>query len=115
MTTRKQSNEQCKTCPFNADSSTDSIPGYDSGKHDALGEITLEEDHEIDYSKLEKPIKIMACHGRDEQACIGWVKNQLDVGNVLVRISMCLGSLQSLEFPLKMQGRQVKSFDETYK
>lgn len=116
MTNKKlAANQQCKTCPFKKSSTVSEIPGYCPKQHEDLREITLEEGHETNYSKLSEPAKVMACHHRHDKMCIGWANHQLGVGNVRLRLSFSLGKHDDIEFPLKLDGTQVDTFDQTFK
>ncbi len=50
--------------------------GYNIDKHTAL-EATIREGLE----SMTGPLRIMACHATQETHCVGWLMNQLGVGN----------------------------------
>jgi hypothetical protein len=109
----KKDNSQCTSCPFRVDSSVEDIPGYDLQKHEDLRKITVEAGHEPDYTQLNKQAKIMACHNRELKPCIGWVNHQIKADNIGLKVNIALGALGDI-FPLKLKGRQVKTFDDTF-
>jgi len=73
--------KQCEKCPWRVDVDPNDIPnGYSRELHAAL------EDTIATLGVLDTPggLRMMACHdtpeGR-EQACVGWMMNQLGPGN----------------------------------
>jgi hypothetical protein len=90
------------------------IPNYDPDQNESLRSITIEEGHETDYAELIQPCKVMACHHRPNGLCIGWAANQIEVGNVAFRLNIARG-LHTESFPLKTVGKQVGTFQETFK
>jgi hypothetical protein len=107
-------NKQCSSCPFRVVTTVSEIPNYDPDQHESLRDITLEEGHETDYTKLGEPSKVMACHHRPEGLCIGWAANQIKIGNVGFRLNIASG-LHNESFPLKTVGKQVENFQQTFK
>lgn len=72
--------KQCKKCPWKTTTNPLDIPdGYCELKHQNLKE-TIAEYGEVNMGVM----KVMACHhsnGEDEMYCVGWLNNQLGVGN----------------------------------
>lgn len=100
--------KQCKACPWKLSTNphTDIPGGYDSAKHAKLINCTG------GLEALGKPIRAMACHesppGR-EQACVGWVANQLGPGNnIALRMQAMDGRFAGLE----TDGEQYNSLRE---
>jgi len=110
-----QDNAQCSNCPFKKTSSTASIPDYNLQDHENSRDITLEEGEEFDLRKINEPFRTMACHGRNKKACIGWINHQMEVGNVGLRLSFGRGLYPNIKFPLVLDGKQVETFNETFK
>lgn len=101
---------QCAKCPWRVDVDPNEIPnGYSFDKHVALNS-TIAKDG--DYSGLTSPeIHIMACHEMHNTHCIGWLMNQLGVGNnIALRLHMMrcenAGSLKTI-------GEQHQRFQDT--
>lgn len=106
---------QCKGCPWRKDvNPLDDIPnGYCPEKHAAL-ESTISKAGELQVGSLQ----LMACHEcpvGQEQACVGWMHNQLGSGNNIglrmwfsrqVRAGKITG-------PLKVVGEQHECFEDT--
>jgi len=64
--------KQCKTCPWKANSTVADIPNYSIDRHKNL--INTIADDTGNLSKINEPLKIMACHystDNKESACIG--------------------------------------------
>lgn len=77
---------QCAKCPWRKSTDPRKIPnGYSVKKHKALkGTIA-----EGLRSMFTPRLRIMACHEEHEAHCVGWLVNQLGVGNNIgLRLSM---------------------------
>lgn len=105
MATGFERTKQCAACPWRKDCDPDrDIPGgYSRDKHVALRR-TLEPDGPL-----------MACHetpvGRD-QACVGWIKFQLEQGhNLKPRLAVVSGLFDPRK--LEVFGEQHQSFEDT--
>jgi hypothetical protein len=100
--------KQCRNCPWRKDSDLSKITGYSRDQHYGL-ESTIAKEGDFNIAKL----KIMACHESTESTpehCIGWVHNQLGVGNNIgLRIAMARGDFTDIE----VFGEQFKTFEET--
>ena len=102
--------KQCKTCPWIIGNDPFDIPNYDSDLHEALKDTISREA----VFNTENELKIMACHYSKEGCenyCIGWLHNQLGVGNNLgLRIKMmkCENAGN-----IEVVGEQHKEFNDT--
>ena len=98
--------KQCSKCPWKVSTNPNRIPnGYSVEKHEALrGTIS-------DGSYCPGPIRVMECHESvNEEHCIGWVHNQLGVGNNIgLRIRFMKYDLSNME----VYGEQHEHFDQT--
>ena len=102
---------QCAKCPWKVGVNPHEIPdGYCETKHKNL-ESTIAKGIDLD---LNKPLHIMACHHSkddDMQHCVGWVNNQLGVGNNIgLRIQMI--NCENIG-DLKVKGKQCDKFEDT--
>jgi len=105
--------KQCAKCPWKVSTNPHEIPdGYCEIKHANL-KNTIAKEASLE-SLNQKEMHVMACHhsnGRDEMYCVGWLHNQLGVGNnIALRIQMLrcenIGKL-------KIVGEQHKKFEDT--
>lgn len=101
---------QCAKCPWKVSTDPHDIPdGYCEVKHARLSD-TIAKEGEINLGIL----KVMACHhsnGSDEMYCIGWLNNQLGIGNNIglrIRMRDC-ENLRSI----KVHGEQHEKFENT--
>lgn len=86
----KQTN-QCSKCPWRVDVNPHEIPnGYDLDKHKQL-QNTIATTCNLKHENQNK-IHVMACHEspvEDQRFCIGWLHNQLGIGNnIALRLHM---------------------------
>jgi len=98
--------KQCKKCPWRTDVDPHDIPdGYCENKHRAL-EKTIARNGEIISSR-----PAMACHETDDAHCIGWLVNQLGIGNnIALRMQMfSCGNRDQI----KVVGEQHDRFEDT--
>ena len=103
--------KQCTTCPWIKKNNTSSIPNYNREKHCNL-ECTISRSV---GDNIVGDITFMACHKSDEGneiTCIGWLYNQLGVGNNIGLRLMARGCENLSE--MEVVGEQVNSFDETF-
>lgn len=81
MPVRLSRTKQCEKCPWKVSTNPYDIPdGYSVEKHKALDSTIAKNDGY--YPDLE--FTVMACHEStpaDPQSCVGWLHNQLGVGN----------------------------------
>lgn len=101
--------KQCKTCPWIKGNDPFNIPnGYSEELHKNLDQ-TIAQDLRFGCS-----LKSMACHYSnkdDENYCIGWLNNQLGVGNNIgLRFKMM--DYSNLK-DVKLLGEQHSSFEDT--
>jgi hypothetical protein len=99
---------QCAKCPWKVSTNPHEIPnGYCETKHANL-ECTIAKEGTI------KPLIAMACHHSKEgkeQFCVGWLHNQLGVGNnIMLRIQM--RQCENLG-KLRIVGEQHENFEDT--
>lgn len=104
--------KQCAKCPFKVSTNPFDIPdGYCEVKHKNLKKTIAEQDS-IDYTS--KQLNVMACHHSYENNpmyCIGWLHNQLGVGNnIMLRIKML--SCENID-EIKVYGKQHENFEDT--
>lgn len=102
--------KQCKKCPWRADADPYEIRGYSAERHRRLARTIATPD----TTPTTAGVRLMACHesprGRD-QACAGWLHNQLGVGNnVALRLAARLGDFDASH---EIDGPQKASFEET--
>lgn len=103
--------KQCAKCPWKVSTNPYEIPdGYCEVKHSKL-DVTINSGIETIYSDV---LHAMACHhstGDDKMYCVGWVHNQMGVGNnILLRLKMmnCENAKD-----IKVFGEQHKNFEDT--
>jgi hypothetical protein len=103
--------KQCDKCPWKVTTDPNDIPNnYCELKHAALS-ITISDGM---FNINQKTMHVMACHhsdGEDNMYCVGWLHNQLGVGNnIMLRIKMMdcnnIGKL-------KIVGEQHEYFEDT--
>jgi len=102
--------KQCDKCPWKVSTDPFDIPdGYCPTKHANL-KNTIAKEGEITFGVQNA----MACHhstGSDEMYCVGWLHNQLGVGNNIgLRIKMM--RCENIK-DLKIVGEQHRRFEET--
>ena len=102
---------QCDKCPWKVTTDPFDIPdGYCPVKHKAL-EKTIAKAGEINIGGTQL---VMACHhsdGNDEMYCVGWLNNQLGVGNNIgLRIQMM--RCENIR-DMKVVGEQHERFEDT--
>jgi hypothetical protein len=102
---------QCKKCPWKKDTNPFEIPdSYCDIKHENLRN-TIANPSEVNVGGN---LNAMACHESDigkEDYCIGWLNNQLSVGNNIgLRIQMMHYKNAK---DIKVIGDQHKTFEET--
>lgn len=102
--------KQCKKCPWKVSTNPHDIPdGYCELKHANLSK-TIAEPGRLNLGRMN----VMACHhstGSDHMYCVGWLHNQLGVGNNIgLRISMM--KCENIK-DMKVYGEQHKRFEET--
>ena len=80
MTWKLKRTKQCKKCPWRKDVNPRDIPnGYCETKHKNL-ESSIAKEGDLSFL-ASNTLTIMACHETDDAHCIGWLVNQLGVGN----------------------------------
>jgi hypothetical protein len=107
-------NVQCKACPWRKDvKPIKDIPGgYCENKHKALDSTIA---NPGDLRGLAGPLRVMACHESPigaERACVGWVHNQLGVGN---NIALRLQARDGRYNDFRTVGKQWQTLKETLK
>ena len=102
---------QCAKCPWKVGTDPTEIPnGYDAEKHARL-DGTIATPGEL---RLRGKLRIFACHestkGR-ELPCVGWLVNQLGVGNnILLRLACSQGLVDA---NVRTVGPQHDCFEDT--
>lgn len=103
---------QCKACPWkkSTDPERDIPAGYCRDKHAALAETIADPGNVAELSR-QRPV--MACHEASlgaEYPCVGWLHNQLGVGNNLaLRMAARDGRYSSIQ----VEGAQHSTFADT--
>ena len=111
MTTWKlKRTKQCAKCPWKVSTNPHEIPdGYSEKAHCDL-KRTIATDTSIKMGGMH----VMACHHsipEDEEHCIGWLHNQLGVGNNIgmrLRMMTCENAKD-----IKIYGDQHTKFEDT--
>ena len=110
---------QCPKCPWRKSAKPREIPnGYCEIKHKNLADTIVEPQGKVEQVQkqlLSKELHAFACHetginGSEQEYCIGWVKNQLQHNNILLRIKF-LDCENAAE--MRTIGKQHKSFEDT--
>lgn len=101
--------KQCESCPWKVTTNPETdIPGYSVERHRNLS-CTI-----ADGPYLHTNLRPMACHKTSpgqEQMCVGWLHNQLGVGN---NISLRLAALKDRTlFDYELDGEQHERFEDT--
>jgi hypothetical protein len=103
--------KQCAKCPWKVKTNPHEIPdGYSVDRHKNLS-CTIAEQNSNPFATT---IQVMACHHskpKREQYCIGWLHNQLGIGNnITMRIKMihCENASE-----IKVYGEQHRRFEDT--
>ncbi len=100
--------KQCAKCPWKLSTDPNDIPnGYSEAKHKNLKKTINSGMRSIGGIQ-----SVMGCHEEDEAHCIGWLVNQLGVGNNLgLRMRMLKHDLSRVE----VFGEQHETFEGTLK
>jgi hypothetical protein len=108
---------QCKNCPWRKDADLNKIPDYCPIKHRNLkstiqdNKLQSIEDFE---AALSKKARVMLCHNATTQeikdACVGWIRNQLENNNIQLRLAMrkCENASE-----IRVIGEQYPNFEDT--
>lgn len=103
---------QCAHCPWRMATDPHDIPnGYTEEQHAALAATIAPQDMLEQLASLDEPLRVMACHERHEDHCVGWLVNQLGPGNNLalrLRMRTCTNGDR-----LRLRGAQHATFAET--
>ena len=104
--------KQCKTCPWKVSTRLEDIPLYDPEAHRGLADTIAPPGEIIPTSGL----RIMSCHyspDNDPYHCIGWLHNQIGIGNNLalrIRMLSCANGHE-----IEIHGPQHECFEDTFK
>ena len=102
---------QCAKCPWKIDTDPHDIPnGYCEVKHGNL-EKTIAKEGDFSFGGS---LNIMACHHSndvDMEHCVGWVENQLGVGNN-IGLRLLMMNCENIR-DLKVVGAQHERFQDT--
>ena len=108
---RLKRTKQCAKCPWKKCVNPHDIPnGYDAEKHKNLKGTIADRDNPLNsLGNAER--RVMACHETENAHCVGWLHNQLGVGNNLgLRLTMLncenIGKLEVI-------GEQHENFEQT--
>ncbi len=104
MKWRLKRTSQCAKCPWRKSVDPRTIPrGYCERKHEGLASTIAKP---ADLSSLQSnTLRIMACHESHDAHCIGWLVNQIGVGNNLA-LRMHMMSCEN--------GRSIKTIGEQH-
>lgn len=111
--------KQCDKCPWRVDVNPYDIPnGYTRDRHcdlaETIAKIARTNEEIVEAISSHRPLKMMACHespiGRDDP-CLGWLNNQLGVGNNL-KLRLHMLNCSNLR-DLVLVGEQHPSFEDT--
>jgi hypothetical protein len=103
--------KQCAKCPWKVSTNPHEIPdGYSVDKHRDLA-CTIADPHSMRFGGS---VHVMACHHSTEGSedyCVGWLHNQLGVGN---NIGLRLKMIQCENAnEIRVYGRQHQRFEDT--
>ena len=102
--------KQCKTCPWKKSTTVDDIPNYSVKTHEVLQESIADETGNI--SQVNQPLVVMTCHNSIRCECVGWLHNQLGIGNnIPLRFQMRFYSNAKY---IEVDGEQKVSFKDTF-
>ncbi len=108
--------KQCKTCPWRKDSKVKNIPSYCPELHQDL-QNTIANESPVEQLSDSSSKNIMLCHhskpDSEKLYCIGWVHNQLGVGNN-IRLRLHFMTCENSN-EIEVIGEQVKTFKDTFK
>lgn len=101
---------QCSKCPFKRCVNPFDIPdGYSIERHKDLQNTIA-----TDKSPISNTIQVMACHNstsNNMQHCIGWLHNQLGVGNNIA-LRLHVRSCENIG-DMQIVGEQYDKFEDT--
>lgn len=108
----KKPRRQCAKCPWKFEVDPHDIPGgYCVEKHEDLSS-TIAEPARVPIHG--SPLRMMACHetaGGKELPCVGWLDNQLGVGNnIALRLAVSDGRIDA---NIETVGPQHQRFEDT--
>lgn len=102
--------KQCAKCPWKVTTNPFDIPDYCELKHHGL-EKTIAKEGVFNFGRT---LNVMACHHSkpgEEEHCIGWLHNQLGVGNnIALRIQMM--KCENIK-DVEVYGEQHERFEDT--
>jgi len=101
---------QCDTCPWRKGAKLKDIPNYNRGLHEGLSSTIAEPE----VFSQSGSLSAMACHYSTEQKdyyCIGWLWNQLTVGNS-ISLRLQVASCKNIK-ELTLKGEQRNNLQET--
>jgi hypothetical protein len=103
--------KQCSKCPWKVTTDPYDIPdGYCEVKHKNL-ENTIAKEGDYNFGGT---MNVMACHhsnGNDEMYCVGWLHNQLGVGNN-IKLRLQMMRCENIS-KLQIVGEQHQRFEDT--
>lgn len=101
--------KQCKKCPWKTSTNPYEIPnGYCAQKHKNL-KSTIAEPGSIE--NINGAMHLMACHEAATSPCVGWLHNQLGIGNnIALRLAVVQGKI-SADF--EIDGEQHETLEDT--
>lgn len=110
MTWKLKRTAQCKKCPWRVDVDPHDIPnGYCETKHAGLAS-TIAKPADLE-SLTADSMHVMACHETHDAHCIGWLSNQLGVGNNIA-LRLRARTCENIE-KMRVVGAQHPNFEAT--
>lgn len=107
---RLKRTKQCAKCPWKTCTNPHDIPnGYDVGKHENLRNTIADRDNPI--QSYGRTLRAMACHETENAHCIGWLHNQLGVGNN-IGLRMQMSRMENVG-EIEVYGEQHERFEDT--
>ena len=110
---RPKPRKQCVKCPWKVSTDPNDIPdGYCAVKHSAL-KRTIAKPEVIPSGG---GLRLMACHETQDLPCVGWLANQLGVGNNIGLRMACSNMRPTgdrIDANVETVGEQHQTFEET--
>lgn len=106
--------KQCDKCPWKVSTNTHDIPsGYSVERHHDLKK-TIADPHDVMGQMMStEPLHAMSCHehpDEDQAHCVGWLYNQLGVGN---NLRLRMARLENAHL-IKVDGPQHETLEDTF-
>lgn len=107
---RLKRTKQCAKCPWKTCTDPYDIPdGYDVAMHENLKKTIANPGDP--YSTLSGDLHVMACHETDDAHCVGYLYNQLGVGNN-IGLRFSIRKFENVS-EIQVFGEQHERFEDT--